>query len=294
VSELSKHGFRPSASGVSRGPYSSWMDRYTVSGAIATVTTCASGYLVNHARRHWARPAANWTGASSRLIFAVIVGVALSGGLTVAAAYLPLPRLLWLKVLLLVLTMLGPWVVLWGVLKAQRWRLNETCRSPRTAQSLLHWWLTAQIGGTMAISYLRRAQLAHGWNDISFVLALLMGLGLLFLPALRHETLRLWSPQAHVVIGRVSARVSGVIFGLLWLWAYLSPVACPHRQCQAGGSYGVMWALAFSIGSAWLIATLLVQFGSILRWLDDRSRNPGPPPPWLRRLVHAIRRPQAA
>lgn len=212
--------------------YSWWMHSYTASGAIAAVTTSVGGYLLAHARRQWVRPAPNWTGACSRLIFAVIVGAALSGGLTVAVAYLPLPGLLWLKVLLLVLTVLGPWVVLRAVLKAQRWRLNETCRSPRTSQSLLHAWLTVQIAGTMLTSYLRHAELIHGWNDVSSVLALLMGLGLVLLPGLRREALRLWSPQAHVVIGRASARVNGVIFGLLWLWAYLSPAACPHRQCQ--------------------------------------------------------------
>ncbi len=64
-------------------------------------------------------------------------------------------------------------------------------------------------------------------------------------------------------------------------------------QHQAGGSPGVIWALLFSLGTGWLIATVAVQFGSMLRWLDERSRNPGPPPRWLRRLVRAIRRPQA-
>ncbi len=269
------------------------MDSYTASGAIAAVTTSVGGYLIAHARRQWVQPAPNWTGACSRLIFAVIVGATLSGGLTVAAAYLPLPGLLWLKVFLLVLTVIGPWVVLWAVLKAQRWRLNETCRSPRTAQSLLHSWLTVQIAGTMLTSFLARAQLVHGWNDVSFVLALLMGLGLVFLPALRREALSLWSPQVHVVIRRASARVSVVIFGVLWVCLYLGHAACPNRQCSAGGSYGVLWALVVSVASAWLIATLLVQFGSILRWLDERSGNPGPPPPWLKRLVHAVRRPQA-
>ncbi len=269
------------------------MDSYTTSGAIAAVTTSVGGYLLAHARRQWVRPAPNWTGACSRLIFAVIVGAALSGGLTIAVAYLPLPGLLWLKVLLLVLTVLGPWVVLWAVLKAQRWRLNETCCSPRTAQSLLHSWLAMQIAGTMLTSYLRHTKLIHGWDDISFVLALLMGLGLVFLPALRRETLRLWSPQTHVVIGRVSARVNVCIFAALWFCLYFDHAACPEHQCMAGDGYGVLWALAVSVASAWLLATLAVQFGSILRWLDDRSRNPGPPPRWLTHLLRTVRRPQS-
>ena len=232
-------------------------------------------------------------GALSRMVFTVGLAVALSGGLTVAVAELPLPGLPSLKVLLLVLSLLGPWVVLWGVLKAQRLRLNETCGQPRTAQSLLHLWLTAQIAGTMVTSFIPSVQMARGWNDIFTVLAVLMGLGVLFLPAFRRETLRLWTPRAHVVINRASRRASGIIFGLLWLWAYLSPVACPDRQCAAGGSHGLIWAVVFSVGSAWLIATVLVQLGSILRWLDDRSRNPGPPPPWFRRLVRTVRRPQS-
>jgi hypothetical protein len=266
------------------------MDRYTASGAIAAVTTGVVGYLAAHVGRHWTWPAPDWMRALSRLVFAVVLAVALSGGLTVAVVVLPLPGLEWLKVLLLVLSVLGPWVVLWGVLKAQRSRLDETCGDPRTAQSLLHTWLTLQIGGGILTSYLPTVPMRQGWNDAFTVLAILMGLGVLFLPKFRREMLELLTPRARVKIKRASRRASALVFGALWLWAYLSSAACPHRQCVAGGSQGFIWALVFSFGSAWLIATLLVQLGAILRWMDDRSRNPGPPPPWFRRLVRIMRR----
>jgi hypothetical protein len=225
------------------------------------------------------------------MFFAVAVGLAISAGLTVAAAFLPLPGASWLRVLLLVLTLLGPWVVLWRGLEAQRWRLNKTCSNPAGAQSLLHTWLTVQIAGTMMSSLLPHGYPARAWNEVSTVLAILMGFALLSLPALRRETFKLWTPHAHVVIHRASRRVTGAIFALLWLWAYLSPMACPHGRCEAGGSHGSVWALVFSIASAWLTATALMQLGSILRCLDQRSRNPNPPPPWFGSVGRAIRRP---
>jgi hypothetical protein len=235
------------------------METATTSAAIATITSCSGGYLLAHAQRHWVWPAPSWTGALSRMFFAIVVGLAFSGGLTVAVAFLPLPGLSWLRVLLLVLTVLGPWVVLWRVLAAQRWRLNKTCSKAAGAQSLLHTWLTVQIAGTMMTSFLPHGYLAHGWNDVSTVLAILMGLALLSLPALRRETFKLWTPRAHVVIHRASRRITGAIFTLLWLWAYLSPLACPHGRCEAGGSHGSVWALMFSVASAWLTATALLQ-----------------------------------
>jgi hypothetical protein len=228
------------------------------------------------------------------MVFVVVLAVALNGGLTVAVVELPLPGMSWLTVLLLILAVAGPWVVLWGILKAQLSCLNETCGKSRTAQALVHMWLTAQIAGAMAVSYLRSGQAANAWNDAFTVLTMLMVLAVLLLPAFRREAFRLWTPQARVVISRASLRASAIVFGSLWLWAYLSPAACPQRQCLAGGSHGVIWALVFSAGCAWLIAAFLVQLGSILRWLDDRSRNPGPPPQWFRRLVHVARRPQSA
>jgi hypothetical protein len=224
------------------------------------------------------------------MFFAIVVGLAVSAGLTVAVAVLPVPGLLWLRALLLVLTLLGPWVVLWRVLEAQRWRLNETCSKAAGAQSLLHTWLTVQIAGTMITSFLPNRYLARGWNDVSTVLAILMGLALLSLPALRRATFTLLTPHAHVVIHRASRRVTGAIFALLWLWAYLSPVACPHGRCEAGGSYGVVWVLGFSVASAWLITTVLLQLGSMLRWLDQLSREPNPPPPWFERVARVLRR----
>jgi hypothetical protein len=270
------------------------MRSYSVSAAIATIIANVGGYLITHARRYWIDPADSWWAAFSQIVFVVVLAVALSTGLTVAVVYLPLPDLTWLKVLLLVLSILGPWVVIWKVLAVQRRRVDETVGKPRAAQALLHTWLTVQIGGTMAMSYLHRAQVAPGWNDASFVLALLMGLGLLFLPGFRRQTVKLLSRRAHVEIRRASGPVSRVVFGLLFLWAYLSSTACPHRQCVAGGNPGFIWALVFSLGCAWLIATFLIQLASMLRWMDDRSRNPGPPPPWLARIVRSIRRPRSA
>ena len=266
------------------------MHDYAASEAIATVTTGVCGYLALHASSHWSQPARDGMRALSLLVFAVILAVALSGGLTAAVVELSLPGLPSLKVLFLVLSLLGPWVVLWGVLKAQRSRLDESCGDPRTAQSLLHAWLTVQISGGILTSYLPTVAMRQGWNDVFTVLAILMGLGVLFLPKFRREMFELLTPRARVKIGRASRRASGFVFGALFLWAYLGSVACPHRQCVAGGSHGVIWALVFSLGSAWLIATALVQLGAILRWMDERSRNPGPPPPWFRQLVHAIRR----
>jgi len=262
--------------------------------AIATVTTCVCGYLLAHARRQWIRPAPGAVGAVSRMAFAALVAVALSGGLTVAVAALSLPGLSWLKVLFVVLTLLGPWVVLGPVVKAQRWRLDQTCAEPRTAQSLLHAWLTVQIAGTMTVGYLHDVYASRGWNVVFTVLTVLMWIAVLLLPAFRRETFGLWTPGARVVVKRASRRVSGAVFGLLWLWAYLSPMWCPERDCQARGAHGAIWALVFSVGSGWLIATALMQFGSMMRWLDDRSRNPGPPPPWLTRLVRAIQRLRSA
>jgi hypothetical protein len=224
------------------------------------------------------------------MFFAIVVGVALSAGLTVATALLPLPGLSWLRVLLLVLTVLGPWVILWRVLEAQRWRLNETCSEAAGVQSLLHAWLTVQIAGTMITSFVPNGYLAGGWSDVSTVLAILMGLTVLLFPALRREMFKLWTPHAHLVIHRASRRVTGAIFGLLWLWAYLSPLACPYGRWQAGESHGTVWALIFSVASAWLIANALLQLGSILRWLDQQSRNPNPPPPWFESLARALRR----
>jgi hypothetical protein len=267
------------------------MQNATTSAAIATVTSCSGGYLLAHVRRHWTSPAPGWTGALSRMFFAVAIGLALSAGLTVAAAFLPLPGVSWLRIPLLVLTLLGPWVVLWRVLKAQRWRLNKTCSNPAGAQSLLHTWLTVQIAGTMTSSFLPHGYPARAWHDLSSVLAILMGLALLSLPALRRETFKLWTPHADVVIHRASRRVTGAIFALLWLWAYLGPVACPHGRCGAGGSHGSVWALMFSIASAWLTATALMQLGSILRCLDQRSRNPNQPAPCFGSVVRAIRLP---
>jgi hypothetical protein len=250
------------------------MHSYAASEAIATITTGVCGYLAHHARRRWSQPARDGKRAVSLLVFAVILAFALSVGLTIAVLDLPPAGLGSLKYLFLVLSVLGPWVVLWGVLKAQRLRLDESCGDPRTAQSLLHTWLTVQIGGGMLTSYLPTVAMRQGWNDVFTVLAILMGLGVLFLPKFRHEMLELLTPRARVRIRRASRRASSFVFGVLWLWAYLSSAACPHRQCVAGGSHGVIWALVFSLGSAWLIATVLVQLGAILRWMDERSRNP--------------------
>jgi hypothetical protein len=265
-----------------------------ISGVLATVTAAVVGPVSAHLKQHWDSPASDWPLALSRLLFTVVVAVALNAGMIVAVVFLALPGLSWLQVLLAVVAILGPWVMLFGVLKAQRSRLDESCGNPRTAQSLLHAWLTVQIGGGMVTSYFPSLAMRQGWNDIFTILAVLMGLGVLFLPKFRHEMLELLTPRARVRIARASRRTSGFVFGALFLWAYLSSDACPHRQCVAGGSHGVIWALVFSLGSAWLIATVLVQLGAILRWMDDRSRNPGPPPAWFRRLVHAVRRARPA
>jgi hypothetical protein len=268
------------------------MSSIGIAGVLASVTAAVVGQVAAHVKRAWDTPASDWPRALTRLLFTSLLVVALNIGLTLAVICLAIPGLSWFQVLLGVIAVLGPWVILWDVLKAQRSRLNDTCRSPRTAQGLLHLWLTVEIAGTMTAAYLRSS--AAAWNSVFAVLAIIMGLALVFLPAFRRATLELWTPRARVDIKRASRRVSGVIFGSLWLWAYLSPMACPHRQCAAGGSNGSIWVLVFSLGSGWLIATTLVQFGSILRWLEDRSRNPGPPPPWLKRTVRAIRRVQSA
>jgi hypothetical protein len=123
------------------------MTNATTAAATATVTTCLGGYLVTHARGRWDQPARRSMGAVSRMVSVVVVCVSMGGGFTVAVAELPLPGLLWLKILFLVLALVGPWAALWGVIQAQRSRLNENFGNPRAAQSLLHLWLTAQIGG---------------------------------------------------------------------------------------------------------------------------------------------------
>jgi hypothetical protein len=267
----------------------------SASAALATVTVSVVGYLVKYARRYWIQPADSWWAALSQIVFAVVLAVALSSGLTLSVLLLlPLSDLMWLKVLLLTLTIVGPWVVIWKVLDMQRRRLDKSWGKPRTAQALLHTWLTVQIGSTLTVSFAPIRHLVSGYNTVFTVLSILMGLAVLFLPGFRRETFKLLSRRAHVEIRQASGLVSRVIFGLVFLWAYLSSAACPHRQCVADGSPGFIWALVFSLGSAWLIATFLIQLASILRWMDDRSRNPGPPPPWLARIVHIIGRPRSA
>lgn len=270
------------------------MGSHPASGTIATVATALCGYLASHVRRHWIEPAGSSIAALSQIVFTLIIAVALSAGLTAAVVYLPLPDLVWLKVLFLVLSILGPWVATWKVLDVQRRRLNETVGKPRTAQALLHTWLTVQITSTLTASFVPARHLLSGYNAMFTVLSVLMGFAVLLLPAFRRETFKLLTRRAQVQITRASGRVSHVIFGLVFLWAYLCSTACPYRQCVAGGGPGFLWALVFSIGCAWLIATFLIQLTSILRWMDDRSRNPGPPPPWLRRLMHSLRRVRSA
>jgi cytochrome c biogenesis protein CcdA len=248
------------------------MSRIGIAGALASVTAAVVSPVVAHVRRVWDTPASDWPRALTRLLFTALLAIALNVGLALAIICLAIPGLSWFQVLLGVIAIIGPWVMLWGVLKAQRARLNDTCRSRRTAQGLLHLWLTVEIAGAMTTSFL--PSLAPGWNGVSVVLAIIMGLALVFLPTFRRATLELWTPRAHVEIKRASRRASGAIFGSLWLWTYLSPMACPHRQCAAGGSHGLIWVLLFSLGTGWLLATMLVQLGSILRWLEDRSRNP--------------------
>ncbi len=248
------------------------MSRIGIAGALASVTAAVAGPVVAHVKRTWDAPASDWLRALTRLLFTVLLAIALNVGLVLAVICLAIPGLSWFQVLLGVIAILGPWVMLWGVLKAQRSRLNDTCRNRRTAQGLLHLWLAVEIAGAMTASFL--PSLAPGWNGVSAGPAIIMGLALVFLPTFRRATLELWTPRAHVEIKRASRRASGAIFGSLWLWAYLSPMACPHRQCAAGGSQGLIWVLVFSLGSGWLLATMLVQLGSILCWLEDRSRNP--------------------
>jgi hypothetical protein len=270
------------------------MNTVMTSGVIVAVTTGIVGPVAAHASRYWGSPARVWTAALSRLLFTALLAAALNAGLTVAVVLLVLPGLLWLRVLLAVVALLGPWVTLYGVLKAQRWRLNESCRNPRTAQSLIHFGLTIVIAGTFTTAFVPRPGLLPGWNDIANMMVLVIGFAVVFLPALRRAAVRLWVPGGRVAIKRASRRSSSFLFLFLCVCSHLQPIACPTGRCEAGGGPGLLWALTYSLGLAWLIATGVLQLGPMLHWLENRSRDPGPPPPWFRHLVQFIWRPRSA
>ena len=205
---------------------------------------------------------------------------------------LPLPHLL--KISLAFFALVIPWMITWRALAAQRSRLDQSCGRPPAAQALLFIWLIVEMGGAFLISYIHTSPMRSGWNDISAALVMLMSLGLVCLPTFRHEMFELLTPRARVIIKLASGRASWSLFLFICVWSHLKLAACPAGQCKAGGSPGFVWAALYSLAFAWLIAIFLVQYGSIVRWLNQQNREPGPPPPWLRRLVHALRRARIA
>jgi hypothetical protein len=203
---------------------------------------------------------------------------------------LPLPHLLWLKIPLGFFALVTPWLLTRAAVDAQRGRLDQSCGRTLVAQTLLFIWLIVETGGTFLISYIHTSPMRNGWNEISTVLAILMSIGVAFLPTFRREMLRLLTPRARVVIKLASGRASWLLFLFLCVWSHLKLAACPVSQCQAGGSPGFVWAALYSLAFAWLLAIFLVQYGSIVRWFNQQNREPGPPPPWVRRFVRAVRR----
>jgi hypothetical protein len=207
---------------------------------------------------------------------------------------LPLPHLLWLKLLLTFFALAIPWLVTRSALSVQRNRLDQSWGRPPVAQALLFIWLIVEMGGTFLNSYIHTSPVHSGWNLIFAVLAILIILGVLFLPRLRHQIFELLTPRAHVRIKLASRRSSGWLFLGLCVWSHLKHAACPAGQCSAGGSPGFIWALLYSTMFAWLFTIFLLQWGSMVRWFDEQNREPGPPPPWLRRLVRAVRHVRSA
>lgn len=270
------------------------MDRYAISAAIATVTTCVLGRGLDHARRAWSSPAQTWPAALCRILFLVLLAGTWTAGLGLSVVLLPLPHLLWLKISLVFFALAIPWIVTWAALSAQRSRVDQSCGRPPVAQSLLFIWLIVEMGGTFLISYIHTSPMRNGWNDISTVLAILMSIGVVSLPTFRREMLKLLTPRARVVIKLASGRASWLLFLFLCVWSHLKLAACPGGQCKAGGSPGFVWAALYSLAFAWLFAIFLVQYGSIVRWFNQQNREPGPPPAWVRRLVRALRRVQSA
>jgi hypothetical protein len=270
------------------------MQNFAISAAIATVATYVLRPGVDHACSEWGSPAQSWPAALSRILFVVLLAGTWSVCLVLSVVLLPLPHLLWLKILLAFFALVIPWMITWTALTAQRSRLDQSCGRPLVAQALLFIWLIVEMGGTFLISYIHTSPMRSGWNDISTVLAILMILGVVSLPTFRREMLRLLTPRARVVTKLASRRTSGFLFLFICVWSHLKLAACPAGQYKAGGSPGFVWAALYSLAFAWLFSIFFLQYGSIVRWFNQQNREPRPPPPWLRRLVRALRRAQSA
>jgi hypothetical protein len=253
--------------------------------AVVTIATAVYGLVAEHAWRVWRARTPSWLGALLRVVVLGAAAFVLTAYLGYAALAVRAPGPLWLHVVLVVLAVCLPWVVLWAPLTMQTARLDEPCRRPRTSQAVLHLWLTTLIGSCMLMAYLPSFRGAS--TVVSGVLVVLMALGFAALPGFRRELVKLWTPRARVAIRRASPGASRVVLCGLCIWWYLHGVACSQDRCAAGAGLGVGWALVYSAGWAWLIATSLMQAVPALLWLERHSGDPGPPPPWLRRLIRA-------
>lgn len=265
-----------------------------MSAAIVTVTTCVFRPGVDHARREWSNPTQSWPAALYRILFVVLAAGSWSASLLLSAMLLPLSHFLLLKISLAVFALVIPWLGTGPAVNAQRARLDKSCGRAPVAQVLLFIWLIVEMGGTFLISYIHTLSMRNGWNDISSVLAIPMILGVASLPTFRREMVKLLTPRARVVIKVASRRTSVLLFLFICVWSHLKLAACPAGQCKAGGSPGFVWATLYSFAFAWLFAILLIQYGSIVLWLNQQNREPRPPPPWRRRLVRTLRRAQSA